>query len=198
MQADDAAHAPTADLAGVIDNLITDACQKEDQCAAALARVAELESELLLWRAGVTIPTLSDCWRQFEHNDDICDLIGKGIVERYALDHNTLVIRFISIDYDTQEYIFETPWDHFASGQQQPQIRLQTHMLHKLCLVNKYYFVKEVQGASGNIDDVVNWVINEEDDYAGCKWILQEKYTEEELDQLFENGQILPNGQFVT
>eukprot|EP01047_Picozoa_sp_COSAG01_P035522 COSAG01_NODE_2733_length_7167_cov_48.846067_3_plen_161_part_00 len=43
MQADDAAHAPAADLAGVIDNLITDARQKEDQRDAALARVAYLE-----------------------------------------------------------------------------------------------------------------------------------------------------------
>jgi hypothetical protein len=44
MQADDAAHhAPAADLAGVIDNLITDARQMEDQRDAALARVAYLE-----------------------------------------------------------------------------------------------------------------------------------------------------------
>jgi hypothetical protein len=42
MQADDAAHAPAEDLASVIDNLITDACQMEDQRDAALARVAEL------------------------------------------------------------------------------------------------------------------------------------------------------------
>jgi hypothetical protein len=45
----DAAHAPTAYLAGVMDNLITDASQMEDQRDAALAKVAELKTELLLW-----------------------------------------------------------------------------------------------------------------------------------------------------
>ena len=69
-----------------------------------------------------------------------------------------------------------------------------TNMLHKLCLVNDYYTVTEVQGASGNMDD-----IDEDDEnHAGCKWNLEEKYTEAELEQMFENGQILPSGQIMT
>eukprot|EP01049_Picozoa_sp_SAG25_P015314 SAG25_NODE_3064_length_1237_cov_1.207381_2_plen_80_part_00 len=74
------------------------------------------------------------------------------------------------------------------------QIRLQTHMLHKLCLVNDYDIVEEVQGASGNIDDADD----DMDDHTGCKWILQEKYIEEELEEMFQNGDVMPSGRIMT
>eukprot|EP01047_Picozoa_sp_COSAG01_P105703 COSAG01_NODE_34894_length_540_cov_1.156463_1_plen_58_part_00 len=48
--------------------------------------------------------------------------------------------------------------------------------------------------ASGNIDDADD----DMDYHAGCKWILQEKYTEEELNEMFQNGDVVPSGDILT
>jgi hypothetical protein len=116
----DAAHAPTADLAGVVDNLITDARQMEDQRDAALARVAELQQQVRLWQGDVPLPTLEDCWRVFRTQMDF-----ESFFCRFTTMFDDVALRFVgtvdsySFPFTTTTvtdgapfYVFEAPSDY--------------------------------------------------------------------------------------